>query len=154
MTLVCSLFYAGAKKCVPCTYILVGRVAQRLAAGWTVRGSNPVGGEIFRTCPDQPWGPPSLLYNGYLVFPGGKERPGCDADPSLPSSAVGHERVEIYFYSPLWAVRPVQSLSACTRVTFTFTFTYFLNRISPQDILYPCSSVFSSTILIGSIFLW
>jgi hypothetical protein len=21
-------------------------------------------GEIFRTCPDQPWGPPSLLYNG------------------------------------------------------------------------------------------
>jgi hypothetical protein len=24
---------------------------------------------------------------------------------------------------PLWAVRPVQSLSACTRVTFTFTFT-------------------------------
>jgi hypothetical protein len=23
------------------------------------------GGEIFRTCPDRPWGPPSLLYNGY-----------------------------------------------------------------------------------------
>jgi hypothetical protein len=30
------------------------------------------GGEIFRTYPDQPWGPPSLLYNGYRVFPGGK----------------------------------------------------------------------------------
>ena len=26
--------------------------------------------EIFRTCPDRPWGPPSLLYNGYQVFPG------------------------------------------------------------------------------------
>ena len=26
---------------------------------------------------------------------------------------------------PLWDVRPVQSLSACTRVTFTFTFFYF-----------------------------
>ena len=51
-------------------------------------GSNPGGCEIFRTCPDRPWGPPSLLYNGYRVFPGGKERPGCDADPSLPSSAV------------------------------------------------------------------
>jgi hypothetical protein len=39
-------------------------------------------------CPtDRPWGPPSLLYNGYLVFPGGKEWPGCD-DPSPPSSAV------------------------------------------------------------------
>ena len=40
-------------------------------------------GEIFRTCPD----PPSLLYNGYRVFPGGKVLPGHDADPSLPSSA-------------------------------------------------------------------
>ena len=29
-------------------------------------------GEIFRSCPDGPWGPPSLLYNGYGVFPGGK----------------------------------------------------------------------------------
>jgi hypothetical protein len=59
---------------------------------------NPSGGEIFRTCPDRPWGPPSLLYNGYRVFPGGKERPGRDADPSLPSSTVGHERVELYLY--------------------------------------------------------
>ena len=25
---------------------------------------------------------------------------------------------------PLWAVRPVQNLSACTRVNFTFTYTY------------------------------
>jgi len=32
----------------------------------------PVGGEIFRTRPDRPWGPPNLLYNGYRVFPGGK----------------------------------------------------------------------------------
>jgi len=46
------------------------------------RGSNPGGGEIFRTCPDRPWGPRSFLYNGYRVFPGGKERPGRDADPS------------------------------------------------------------------------
>ena len=48
-----------------------------------VRGSNSGGGEIFRT-----WGPTSLLYNGYRVFPGSKERPGRDADPSPPSSAV------------------------------------------------------------------
>ena len=71
------------------------RVAQsvrRLATGWTVRGSNPGGGEIFRTCPDRPWGPPSLLYNGYRVFPGGKERPERDADPSPPSSAVVKKR--------------------------------------------------------------
>jgi hypothetical protein len=77
----------------------------------------------------------------------GKERLGLHADPSPPSSAVGHERVELYLYSsygpnglyrasvpvqwctlpysraipllPLWAVRPVQSLSACKRVHFT-----------------------------------
>ena len=57
-------------------------------------------GEIFRTCPDRPWSPPSLQYNGYRVFPWNKERPGHDADPSLPSSAVGHERVELYLYFP------------------------------------------------------
>ena len=71
--------------------LLVGRVAQsveRLATGWTVRGSNPGGGEIFRTCPDRPLGPPSLVYNGYRVFPGGKEWPVRDADPSTASSAV------------------------------------------------------------------
>ena len=44
-------------------------------------------GEIFRTSPDRPWGPPSLLYNGYRVFPGGKVLSGRDADPSPPSSA-------------------------------------------------------------------
>jgi hypothetical protein len=60
----------------------------RLATGWTIRGSNPGGGEIFRTCPDRPLGPPSLLYNGYRVFSGGKQRPWRDADPSPPSNAV------------------------------------------------------------------
>ena len=53
-----------------------------------VRGSNSGGGEIFRTCPDRPCGPNSLPYNGYWGFPGGKERPGRDAYPSPPSSAV------------------------------------------------------------------
>jgi hypothetical protein len=54
------------------TVTLVGRVAQsvyRLATGLTVQGSNPGGDEIFRTCPDRPWGLPSLLYNGTGSFP-------------------------------------------------------------------------------------
>jgi len=68
--------------------------------GWTFRGSNPDGGETFRTCPNRPCDPPSFLYNGYRVFPRDKERPGRDANPSPPSSAVGHERVEVYLYSP------------------------------------------------------
>jgi hypothetical protein len=58
------------------------------------------GGEIFRTCPDRPRGPPSLLYNEYRVFPGDKVRPRCDADPSPPSSAEVKNRVEVYLYSP------------------------------------------------------
>jgi hypothetical protein len=33
-------------------------------------------GARFSARPDRPWGTPSLLYNGYRVFPGGKERPG------------------------------------------------------------------------------
>jgi hypothetical protein len=66
---------------------------------WTVRGSNPGGGETFRTCPDRPCGPPSLLYNGYRVFTGGKLRPGRDADPSPPSNAEVKNRVELYLYS-------------------------------------------------------
>jgi hypothetical protein len=41
-----------------------------------------------RTCPDRPWGQPSLQWNGYQVFPGSKKRPGRDADLSPPSSAV------------------------------------------------------------------
>jgi hypothetical protein len=47
-------------------------VRSRLATGWKVRGSNPGGGKIFCTYPDPLRGPPSLLYNGYLVFPGVK----------------------------------------------------------------------------------
>jgi hypothetical protein len=70
------------------------------AYGLDGRGIEFRWGEIFRTCPDRPWGPPSLLHNGYRVFPGGKVRPGRDADPSPPSSAEVKNRVELYLYSP------------------------------------------------------
>ena len=48
-------------------------------------------GEIFRPS-RQALGPPSLLYNGYRVFPAGKVRPGRAADHSPPSSAVVMKR--------------------------------------------------------------
>ena len=50
----------------------IAQSVQSLARGWTIRGSNAGGGDNFRTRPDRPWGPPSLLYDGYRVFPGGK----------------------------------------------------------------------------------
>ena len=46
----------------------------------------------FSARPDRPWGPTSLLYNGYRVFPGGKVRPGRAADHSPPSSAAVMEQ--------------------------------------------------------------
>ena len=68
---------------------LVGRVAQ--TTGWTVRDRIPVGTR-FSARQDRPWGPPSLLYNGYRVFPGGKVRPGRAADHSPPFSAAVMEK--------------------------------------------------------------
>ena len=50
-------------------------------------GIESLWGEIFPR-PDRPWGPPSLLYNGYRVFSGDKVRQGRATDHSPPSSAV------------------------------------------------------------------
>jgi hypothetical protein len=49
-------------------------------------GIESLWGEIFNTCSDRSCGPPSLLYNGYRVFPGSRKRPGRDAKLSFPSS--------------------------------------------------------------------
>ena len=74
-----------------CEYCGPGSVVG-IATGYGLDGqgieSRWGGCEIFRTCPDRTWGSPSLVYNGYRVFPGGKERPGREADPSPPSNAV------------------------------------------------------------------
>jgi len=113
-----------------------------MATGWTVRGLNSGGGEIFRTRPDRPWGPPSLLYNGYRVFPGGKEGPGRDADPS-PLLVPWSRKSRATPLNPLWAVQPVQNLSVCTRVEFLLLFitnafpifSNFSRRLGPLYVL-------------------
>jgi len=91
----------------------------------TVQGSNPGGGKIFRTCTDRPWGPPSFLYNGYWVFPGCKEQPGHDADPSPPSSAVVNERVELYLCSPYGPYSLYRASVPVQGVHFTLFFFIF-----------------------------
>jgi hypothetical protein len=114
----------------------VGPIAQsvyRLATGWTVRGSNPGVWEIFHTCPDRRWGPPSLLYNGYPVFPGGRKRPGRDADPSSPS------RAEVWKQSRAISLFSLRDFVACEKgeiylqkhflewsLLFVLLFTYLL----------------------------
>ena len=48
--------------------------------GLTVRDRIPVGTK-FSAHPDRPWGPPSLLYNGYWVLPGGRGGRGVGLTP-------------------------------------------------------------------------
>ena len=81
----------------------MGRVAQsvqRLATGWMVRGSNPGGAT-------------SLLYNGYRVFPGVKSGRGVTLT-THPRLVPWSKKSRAIPLLTLWAVRPVQSLSACT----------------------------------------
>jgi hypothetical protein len=78
----------------------------RLAAGWTVRGTDPGGGEVFRTRPDRPWGPPSLLYNGYRVSFTAIKRPGGGVDHTHPiqdnwySKETGMENCATWWFPP------------------------------------------------------
>jgi len=77
-----------------------------------------MGGEIFRIFPGWPWGLPSLLYNGYRFFPGGKVRPGRAADHSPPSSAAVMEEQSYTSTHSLSHTGPVTGL-----LYFTFNTT-------------------------------
>ena len=83
------------------------------------------GGEISLTCPDRLWGPPSLLYNGYRVFPGGKERPGRDADSSPLSSAVVMEWQS-------YTSTPPMGCTACTEPQCLYKGDLYLTSVPVQ----------------------
>jgi hypothetical protein len=77
-----------------------------VGTSWTVQGSNLRKSEIFRTRPERPWEPPSLLYSEYRVFRSGKVVRAWSSPPTPPSAEV-KERVELYLYSssvPSWPV--------------------------------------------------
>jgi hypothetical protein len=74
-------------------------------------------GEIFRTRPERPWGPSSLLYDGYWVSPGGQTAGAWRWPPTQFSSEVKEKSIAIPLF-PLWA------FVAFPKVTFTFTFTF------------------------------
>ena len=85
----------------------IAQLVQRFATGWTVRGSNPGGGQIFRTRSYRPWGPLSLLYNGYRLFPGVRASGAWRWPPTPIYSAEVKEGVQLCFYStsrPSWPV--------------------------------------------------
>ena len=84
-------------KCYFLTFwVGIARSVQRLATGWTTGGSNSCRGEIFCARRDPPWGPPSLLCNGYRVSFTGVKQPVRGFDHPPPSSAEGKERVGLY----------------------------------------------------------
>ena len=62
-----------------------------------------------------------LLYNGYRFLPGDKERTERDADPHSLLVPWSRKSRTIPLL-PLWAVQPVHSLSACTKVHFTLLY--------------------------------
>ena len=118
------------------TFQLWAGIAQsvlRLATGWTVRGSNPGGDEIFRTLPDRPWGPPSLLYNGYRVFPGDKAA-GAWRWPPTHILRRGWRKSRAIHLLSLWV------FVACSRVNFIlfyFTITFqFTNEEEKLESLF------------------
>ena len=95
----------------------IAQSVYQLATGWTVRGSNPGEDRIFCNRPDRPWGPPSHLYNGYRVFPGGGKSAWVWRWTPPSSSAEAEGRVELYNCSPSWPSWPVLGR------TLPFTFT-------------------------------
>ena len=95
---------------------MVGRVAQsvqRLVTDWTVRGLKPGGGEIFRTCPDRPWGQPNLCTMGSGSFLGVQSGRDVTLTPHpllMPWSRKGRD-IPVLPYGPYGLYRasvPVQ----------------------------------------------
>ena len=84
----------------------VDQSEQRLTTGQRVRDRIPVGTR-FSAHPDRPWGPLSLLHNGYRVFPRGKVRLAHAADHSPPSIAAVMEEQSYTSTHPLGHTRPV-----------------------------------------------
>ena len=78
-----------------CLRVGIAQSVQWLTTGWKVRGLNPGGGEIFHIRPDRPWGPPSLLYNGYQVSFQGVQRLGRGVDHTPPSSVEVKEIIAL-----------------------------------------------------------
>jgi DNA-binding transcriptional LysR family regulator len=82
----------------------------------------PVGARFFAPVQTGPAAHPASCTMGTRSFQGVKSGRGVTLTPHpllVPWSRKGRAIPLL----PLWAVRPVQSLSACTRVTFTFYFT-------------------------------
>jgi len=127
--------------CVCVCVCRMGWEALRKAVAWTVNGLGSSVGIVTGYGLDGPgiesrWGRdfphlsrPAMgpIQSPVEWVPGlsrGEERPGRDNDPS-PPLVPWSRKSRATLLLPLWAIWPVQSLSACTRVHFTLP--YFID---------------------------
>ena len=108
-------------------------------------GSNPGGGARF-SAPVQtgPGAHPASCKMGTGSFAGVKSSRGVTLTPD-PLLVPWSRKSRAIPLRHLWAVQPVQSLSACTTVHFTFTFNIFISISEYQLPNYPWNSAKIST---------
>ena len=81
------------------------------------------------SCPDRPWCHPASCTMGTDSFPGVKSGRGVTLTPHLLLVLLSRKSRAIPLL-PLWAVRPEQSLSACTSVPTSLL--YIGHRVFPE----------------------
>jgi len=90
--------------------------AQRLTMDWAVSWSNPGVGEIFRTCPNWPWGLGVFCTKVMGLFPWHRVAGTSPWQPT-PSSTEFKEKTAVSLFLLL-------ALMAGYRLNFTFTFSH------------------------------
>ena len=112
----------------------VAQSVQQLATGWTVRDRIPVEARFYTPVQTGPGAHPASFTMGTGSFPGAKSGRGVTLTPQTLLVPWSRKNKAIPLLT-LWAVRSVQSLSACTRVHFTiyltFTYIYIYTYIQP-----------------------
>jgi len=97
-------------------------------------------GRLFRTTPDGLWDPPSLLYNGYRVFSGGRGGLGVNL-------TTHHQLVQRSWKS--WAIflLPLWARVACCRVKY---YLIFYSKVSLVALLVTLLSSHTQILLISA----
>ena len=114
-----------------------------MATGYGLDGPGiriPVGVRISAPVPTGPGAHPVSCTMGTGSFPGVKSGRGVTLTPSPTSSAVGHESVELYLYSPYRPYGLYRASVPVQGVYFTFTFSFNF----PAGILYKSSPQFTA----------
>jgi len=103
---------------------------------WTGQSGNriPVGARFSAPVQTGPGAHPASCSMGTRSFPGVKSGRGMTLAPH-PLLVLWLWKGRAIPLLPLWAAQPVQSLSACTRVTFTFYTCWLLSVIRFIEIL-------------------